>query len=164
MLFRSCAWLFSRFTGLPFVDAASLVAFDAQGEIDLVKTQYQFSALHAGYARAVIPGFYGAAPDGRIRTFPRNGSDITGALCAAGTGSDLYENWSDVPGLMTADPALDPTAAVVPRISYAAMRRLAEQGVPVLHPDSLSPVARAGIPTRLRCTTAPDAPGTLITG
>ena len=76
----------------------------------------------------------------------------------------MYENWTDVPGLMTGDPDLDPDARVIPEISYGGMRELSEKGARVLHPDCLGPVARAGIPTRIRCTMDPDAPGTLVRG
>ena len=159
-----CAKLFARWRGIPFIDAAQLVSFDAAGVLMVPETLRRFRALAHCLVRAVIPGFYGSGPDGHIVTFPRNGSDITGALCAAGTGADLYENWSDVPGLMTADPNLDPEATVIPEISYAAMHRLSENGARVLHPDSLEPLARAGIPTRLKCTMTPKDPGTLVTG
>ena len=159
-----CAKLFARWRDLPFIDAAQLVSFDAEGGLMVPETLRRFQALARCLVRAVIPGFYGSGPDGRIVTFPRNGSDITGALCAAGTGADLYENWSDVPGLMTADPDIDPEATVIPEISYAAMRKLSENGARVLHPDSLGPVERAGIPTRLKCTMASKAAGTLVAG
>ena len=101
-------------------------------------------------------------PLGRIVTFPRNGSDITGALVAAGIGAALYENWTDVPGLMTGDPDTDPEARVIPEIRYADMRKISRSGARVLHPDCLDAVEAAGIPTRIRCTLRPDLPGTLI--
>ena len=157
-----CARLFSRYADLPFADAASLVCFDAGGALEVPETLRRMAAIPAIHPRAVIPGFYGGAPDGRIVTLPRNGSDITGALAAAGTGACLYENWTDVPGLMTEDPAVNPRAKVIPVTDYPGMRRFALNGARVLHPDCLTPVERAGIPTRLRCTMAPDAPGTLI--
>ena len=157
-----CAKLFSIWSGMPFVDAADLVRFDGEGRHDLRASLARFRALASSTPSAVIPGFYGSGPDGRIATFPRNGSDITGALAAAGVGADIYENWSDVPGLMTADPAVDPNARLVPRVSYSEMRRLAVRGARVLHPDALAPVEAAGIPTRLCCTLDPTAPGTLV--
>ena len=157
-----CARLFSRWSGLPFQDADVLVRFDAEGRPDVPDTLARFRDWARNHSQAVLPGFYGGGPDGKIFTFPRNGSDITGALCAAGVGAAVYENWSDVPGLMTADPATDPEARLIPEITYPAMCERCRLGARVLHPDSLVPLEAAGIPTRLRCTMNPEAPGTWI--
>ena len=157
-----CAKLFSAWSGLPFVDAAEVIRFDGSDRIDCSETVHALHSMAKICPRAVIPGFYGSAPNGRIVTFPRNGSDITGALVAAGVGAALYENWTDVPGLMTGDPAVDPGAERIEEISYDGMRAMSENGARVLHPDSLDAVARAGIPTRIRCTMNPDLPGTLV--
>ena len=157
-----CARLFSLYTGIPMADAADVVCFGGDGRLDASATAARFIALSRRCERAVVPGFYGADPAGRICLFPRNGSDITGALAAAGMGAGLYENWTDVPGLMTADPALVPEARLIPQVSYRQMRALARAGARVLHPACLDPVAMAGIPTRLRCTMRPTQFGTLI--
>ena len=157
-----CALLFSRYSDIPMADAAGLVAFDEIGDLDDAQTQRNFEALGDHVDSIVLPGFYGADPAGRIRTFPRNGSDISGALAAAGLGAGLYENWTDVPGLMTADPAIVPDARLIPQVSYRQMRALARAGAQVLHPACLDPVALAGIHTRLRCTNRPSCFGTLI--
>ncbi len=158
-----CALLFSRYIGLPMIDAADAIAFDAHGDIDPPRTRRRLSdAFSRSGSRAILPGFYGADEAGQIRTFPRNGSDITGALAAAALNAGLYENWTDVPGLMTADPAVVPDARLIPQISYRQMRMLARAGARVLHPRCLDPVAEAGIPTRLRDTEDPDSLGTLI--
>lgn len=157
-----CARLFSEYAGLPFADAASLVCFDGDGAVEVPRTLTHIRRLARRLPRAVIPGFYGTGPDGNIVTLPRNGSDITGALVAAGVGAAVYENWTDVPGLMTADPARNQSARVIPEITYAEMRRIAEGGAQVLHPDCLRPVESAGIPTRIRWTAHPETPGTFI--
>ena len=157
-----CARLFSTWSGIPMVDAAALIRFDDNGELDCETTRQSMEQAARTHPRLIIPGFYGAAPDGRIVTFPRNGSDITGALAAANMGASLYENWSDVPGLMTADPRVVPEARLIPQISYRQMRLLARSGARVLHPACLDPVALAGIPTRLRRTSAPENFGTLV--
>lgn len=157
-----CAELFSRYSGMPWADAEGLICFDAGGRLSVHETLARLHAMAQKTPRAVLPGFYGTDPAGRTVLFPRNGSDITGALVAAGVGAALYENWTDVPGLMTADPATHPDARVISEISYADMRRMAEGGANVLHPDCLSPVEAAGIPTRLKYTLDPAAPGTLI--
>ena len=157
-----CASLFSRYSGIPVVDAARVIAFDEKGALDVSATYQRLGSIAALYDRFVLPGFYGADGSGRIHTFPRNGSDITGALATAGIGAALYENWTDVPGLMTADPAIVPKARLIPQISYRQMRQLARAGARVLHPACLDPVAAEGIPTRLRSFTSPDCFGTLI--
>ena len=157
-----CADLFSRYTGIPLRDAAELIVFDGNGEPDEPRTLRRIERAFREQSRMILPGFYGSMPDGAIATFPRNGSDITGALAAAGVGAALYENWTDVPGLMTADPEIVPQARLIPQISYCQMRRLARAGARVLHPECLDPVAAAGIPTRLRSLMHPECFGTLI--
>lgn len=157
-----CAWLFSRWSGIPMADAGTLIAFTDSNDLDEAGTRRNFQALAARERPFVVPGFYGSDPRGRTVTFPRNGSDITGALAAAGMEAGLYENWTDVPGLMTADPAVVPDARLIPQISYRQMRALARAGARVLHPACLDPVSMAGIPTRLRCTMDPASFGTLI--
>jgi len=157
-----CARLFSEYARLPMIDAAQVIRFDHTGHLDESATHAAVKDMAAAVPRAVIPGFYGADPEGRVKLLPRNGSDITGALVAAGAGAVLYENWTDVPGLMTDDPALCPDVQVIPEISYADMRRRALNGARVLHPDCLKPVARAGIPTRICRTRDPEAPGTRV--
>jgi len=157
-----CALAFARYTGLPMVDAADLIAFGSDGALDEVATRQNIRRLKDIEGPVIVPGFYGADPVGRIRILPRNGSDISGALIAAGLEADLYENWSDVPGLMTADPAIVSNARLIPHIGYRQMRALARAGAQVLHPACLDPVAMAGIPTRLRDTAHTDNFGTLI--
>lgn len=157
-----CADLFSRYTGIPMRDAAELIAFEEGGEVDEPRTLRRIERAALDQKRLILPGFYGAMPDGTVATFPRNGSDITGALAAAGAGAALYENWTDVPGLMTADPEIVPQARLIPQISYRQMRRLARAGARVLHPECLDPVAAAVIPTRLRSLRQPECFGTLI--
>ena len=157
-----CALLFSEYAGIPCVDAARVIRFDGSGRLDVPETLRRIKEMAKEYPRAVLPGFYGSGPEGNIHLLPRNGSDITGALLAAGVGAALYENWTDVPGLMTGDPNTDPDAEIIPQISYAEMRRMAKAGARVLHPDCLEPVEAAGIPTRLKCTLRPELPGTLI--
>jgi len=157
-----CALAFARYTGLPMVDAADLIAFGSDGALDEETTRRSIRRLSDVDGPVIVPGFYGADPAGHIRILPRNGSDISGALVAAGLDADLYENWSDVPGLMTADPTIVPNARLIPHIGYRQMRALSRAGAQVLHPACLDPVAMAGIPTRLRDTFHPDSFGTLI--
>ena len=156
-----CALIFSRYSGFPMVDAARLIHFDAEGRLDEAATYRRLQQLDCD-GPVIVPGFYGADARGRIHILPRNGSDISGALVAAGVEAGLYENWTDVPGLMTADPVVVPQARLVPHVGYRQMRALSRAGARVLHPACLDPVAMAGIPTRLRCTWQPESFGTLI--
>lgn len=157
-----CAKLFAAYADLPFVDAAALIHFDENGRIQRDRIASSIRAMADRLPCAVIPGFYGSLPSGEIKTFSRGGSDITGALVAAALNADLYENWTDVDGLMSADPALCPDAVCHPAVSYRQMRLLARAGAQVLHPYCLEPVCEAGVPTALYNTFAPRKPGTYI--
>lgn len=156
-----CALLLAKYMGWGFVDAAEAVRL-REGRADLEATYDQLLRRLKPLKNAVIPGFYGADAAGGIRTFPRGGSDITGALVAAALGARLYENWTDVDGLMSADPRLVENTLCVPAVRYRQMRLLARMGAQVLHPDSLAPVMRAGIPTALKNSFHPERPGTRI--
>ena len=110
----------------------------------------------------MFPGFYGGLPDGRVHTFSRGGSDISGAIVARASASDLYENWTDVSGLLSCDPRIVDNPAPIDVISYAELRELAYMGASVLHESAIFPVKAAGIPVNIRNTNDPDAPGTMI--
>ena len=110
----------------------------------------------------MIPGFYGAMPDGSIHTFSRGGSDITGALAAAALDADVYENWTDVSGFLMADPKIVPDPRPIERITYAELRELSYIGAQVLHEGTVSPVREKNIPLNIRNTNQPEHPGTMI--
>ena len=146
----------------PFLDPAELHFFDADGVPQhKLAEQALMHRLH-DMERAVMPGFYGGGADGRIHTLPRGGSDISGALLASASGSDAYENWTDVPGIFRADPAIVPSARAIPAMAYDEVRELAYMGANVLHEDAVTPARRMGIPIHIRSTMQPDAPGTLV--
>lgn len=157
-----CAKLFAAYANLPFVDASSLIHFDACGRLLQSETENAIRAMARRMVSAVIPGFYGSLPDGSVHAFPRGGSDVTGALVASSLEADAYENWTDVDGLMSADPALCPDAVCHPLANYRQMRVIALSGARVLHPMCLEPVRTRGVPTILRNTFSPDKPGTYI--
>jgi len=148
--------------GYEFVDPADIVHFDAEGRFDAERTQDSVSRRLAGTTRAVVPGFYGALPDGSIKTFSRGGTDITGAIVARGTGSDVYENWTDVSGLLMADPRIVENPATIEVLTYRELRELAYMGATVLHDEAIFPVRQAGIPVHIRNTDTPDQDGTRI--
>ena len=110
----------------------------------------------------VVPGFYGSTPDGRIKTFSRGGSDITGAIVARGVNADIYENWTDVAGFLMADPRIVNNPKIIHELTYRELRELAYMGATVLHEDSIFPVRQASIPINVRNTNEPEAPGTMI--
>ena len=112
--------------------------------------------------RIIVPGFYGTGPDGQVRTFSRGGSDVTGAVLARGLGADVYENWTDVSGLLMADPRVVDSPRTIERLSYRELRELSYMGATVLHDEAVFPVRDAGIPVHIRNTNAPHDPGTLI--
>ena len=156
-----CALLLARYLHWEFVDAAEVIRL-REGRADLELTYDLLTRRLKPLKNAVIPGFYGSDGAGNVRTFPRGGSDITGALVAAAMGACLYENWTDVDGLQSADPRLVENVRCVPALRYRQMRLLAGMGAQVLHPDSLLPVMRAGIPTALKNSFHPERPGTRI--
>ena len=156
------AKLMALYLGVPFVDPALYVRFNEDGSYNAEQTRVDLGNALAGMPRAVIAGFYGSTPSGAIHTFPRGGSDTTGAVVAEAAGAALYENWTDVSGLLAADPRIVENVRTVDYISYRELRILSYMGASVLHADAVSPVQRRGIPINIRNTNAPDDPGTII--
>ena len=156
-----CAKLMGAYLHVPMVDAARLIRFTEDGELDMETTACYCAPLK-DLPRAVIPGFYGAMPDGSIRTFSRGGSDITGAIIARAVGANEYENWTDVDGFMMADPRIVPEARTMHAVSYEELRELSYMGASVLHEESIFPVREARIPIHVRNTNHPEASGTWI--
>lgn len=157
-----CARVLADYIGYDFVDAADIILFDKDGKLRRDETRGLISAELRHHDNAVIPGFYGADEDGRVITFSRGGSDITGALVAEAVRADVYENWTDVPGMLMADPRIVKDPLTVPVIIYKELRELALRGAEVLHEDAVAPVRRRGIPINILCTDDPGNMGTLI--
>ena len=155
------AKLMAAFLGFQFVDAADWIRFNMDGSVD---KEYSYAALKEQFngKAMVIPGFYGAMPDGRIRTFSRGGSDITGALAAAALDADVYENWTDVSGILMADPRIVENPQPIPEVTYDELRELSYAGAQVLHEGTILPVREKNIPVNIRNTNAPDDIGTFI--
>ena len=151
------AWL-----GWTFVDAASCVRFARDGSFDSETTQMLLSRVLAGVERAVVPGFYGADKNGRVVTFSRGGSDVSGSLVARAAAADLYENWTDVSGVLFTDPRIVKDPRPIDYITYRELRELSYMGASVLHEDAVFPVRKANIPINIRNTNRPEDPGTLI--
>ncbi len=155
------AMLMADYLDYEFVDAAHWLKFAFDGSID---KEASYAALQklAENRRVVIPGFYGIMPDGRIKTLTRGGSDITGALAAAALDADVYENWTDVSGILMADPRIVEDPQPIERVTYNELRELSHAGAQVLHEGTIYPVREKNIPLNIRNTNEPDHPGTMI--
>ena len=156
------ARLMAEYLGYQFVDAVDWLCFEYSGKVNAEKSEEKLRELKNKYGRIVTPGFYGALPNGEIRVFPRGGSDITGALAAAYLGADVYENWTDVSGILMTDPRIVDNPKTIARVTYDELRELSYMGASVLHEDTVFPVRIRDIPVNIRNTNAPDDPGTII--
>ena len=155
------AKLMAAYLGFQFIDAADWVKFRFDGTVDTEATYEALKSQVYGLG-VVIPGFYGLMPDGKIKTFTRGGSDITGALAAAALDADVYENWTDVSGILMADPRIVENPLTIPEVTYDELRELSYTGAQVLHEGTIFPVREKNIPLTIRNTNAPDDPGTMI--
>ena len=154
--------LMAEFLGYRFVDAAECIFFGMDGQLDREKTYKTIKDYAEKYEKLVIPGFYGSLPSGRIKVMTRGGSDITGALVAAAVDADVYENWTDVSGILMADPRIVKDPRPIASITYGELRELAFMGASVLHEESILPVKEKGIALNIRNTNRPEDPGTMI--
>lgn len=154
--------IMAEYLGYEFIDAAEVIFFDEAGVFDAEKTNEVLSERLRDADNAVVPGFYGAMPNGRVKTFSRGGSDITGSIVAKAIGADLYENWTDVSGFLVADPRIIKNPESIETITYRELRELSYMGATVLHEEAIFPVRKEGIPINIRNTNAPKDPGTLI--
>ena len=154
--------IMANYLGYEFIDSATVIFFDENGNFDAEKTDKVLSKKLEQTEKAVIPGFYGAGPDGKVVTFSRGGSDITGSIVAKAVHADIYENWTDVSGILMADPRIVENPRPIERITYNELRELSYMGAQVLHEASVFPVRQADIPLNIRNTNDPGHPGTLI--
>lgn len=157
------AVLIAAYLGYDFIDSAGLIQFNSKGKLLADETNKALKEELAKHERAVLPGFYGSGPDGSVKTFSRGGSDITGALVARAVDAEVYENWTDVSGLLMADPRIVPDAKPISTISYKELRELSYMGASVLHEDAIYPARMANIPINIRNTNRPEDEGTFIT-
>jgi len=156
--------IMANYLGFEFIDSATVIVFNEDGEFNAEKTNDILSARLAQCEAAVVPGFYGAYEDGRVKTFSRGGSDVTGSIVARAIKADVYENWTDVSGFLVADPRIIKDPVAIDTITYRELRELAYMGASVLHEDAIFPVRQEGIPINIRNTNAPEDNGTWIVG
>lgn len=156
-----CAKLMADYLGYDFVDAKDLFFFDYNGKINQKKTDKAIAKAYKGNGM-VVPGFYGSYPNGQIKLFSRGGSDITGSLLARGVNAELYENWTDVSGILMADPKIVENPKRIAEITYDELRELSYMGAKVLHEETVFPITEMNIPIRILNTNRPQDEGTLI--
>lgn len=156
------AKLMAEYLDYTFLDAKDVIRFAYDGKIDFIKTQEMMEHYLKEHSHFVIPGFYGSLPDGSVKILARGGSDITGSIIAKIVDADVYENWTDVSGILMADPRIVEQPKRIEKITYTELRELSYMGANVLHEDAIFPVKEKNIPINIRNTNDPSNPGTLI--
>lgn len=157
-----CGLLMARFLGALFIDPQETIFFDKAGRLDPRTYEVLGSRLRDPAPLYVVPGFYGCDAQGKVKTFSRGGSDISGAIAARAAEAELYENWTDVSGLLMADPRIVKDAAPMDMVSYREIRELSYMGASVFHDEAIAPVRDVGIPVNIKNTNKPEDSGTLI--
>jgi aspartate kinase len=156
------ALIIAAYLNFKFIDAETIIKFMDNGQFNSEYTNDLVSDVLSKFEYVVIPGFYGAMPNGEIKTFSRGGSDVTGAIIARGINANVYENWTDVNGFLTADPRIVDNPALINTLSYKELRELSYMGASVLHEESIFPVRTSNIPINIKNTFAPEFAGTMI--
>src|SRR3989344_3256636 len=157
------AFLLAMYLGYKYIDAGEIIFFNERGKLNLEKSKDAIREKLSACENAVIPGFYGTAYDGSIKIFPRGGSDITGSIVALGADAILYENWTDVPGFLMADPEIVESPKPIRKISYRELRELSYMGAEVFHNEAIFPARVGKIPIHIKNTNSPNDEGTIIT-
>jgi aspartate kinase len=156
------ARLMSSYLDFEFVDAKDLISFDYNGKLNETRTEKNCSE-HLDLTKGiVVPGFYGSYPNKDIKIMSRGGSDITGSLLAQAINASLYENYTDVSGILAADPRIVKNPKAIKEVTYDELSELSYMGANVLHEDTVYPVQKLNIPINIKNTNEPDNPGTLI--
>lgn len=160
---RLAAKIVAEYLHASYLDAAELVVFD-NGVLNGQATSARIKQAIFGKSQVVLGGFYGGerTDSGKICLLGRGGGDVTGALVAAASGSELYENFTDTCGVRTADPNCVPKTNALPYLSYTQMSRLAVAGAKVLHCDAVLAVQECGIPIAIRSWHKPQDDCTIV--
>ena len=156
------AKLMSAYLGYTFVDAKNILLFDYNGNLNDELTEKAVKEAFEKYGTIVVPGFYGVYPNGDIHLLSRGGSDVTGSILAKCLQVSLYENWTDVSGILAADPRIVDNPKAIKEITYKELRELSYMGFNVLHEETIFPVRSLNIPINLKNTNDPLHPGTII--
>lgn len=143
-------------------DAGMLLSDDFGNAQVLPESFDKLAALREEKDVLVFPGFFGYTKQGQVATFPRGGSDITGAILAAAVKADVYENFTDVDCVFALDPRVVPNAPAITLLTYREMRELSYAGFGVFHDEAIIPAVRAKVPICIKNTSCPEAAGTMI--
>ena len=157
-----CAKLMAAYLGYSFVDSAEIVCFNYDGTLNEEQTAEKIRSKFEEVGKMVVPGFYGAYPSGEIKLFSRGGSDVTGSLMAMAVSAEKYENWTDVSGMLVADPRIVDNPVGIEEVTYDELRELSYMGASVLHEESVFPVRELEIPIHILNTNKPEDKGTII--
>ena len=152
----------ASYLGATFVDPFDHIFIDDDNMLNEEKTYPSLARALEGEGLFLVPGFYGQGNDGKTKTFSRGGSDVTGSIVARAVRADKYENWTDVSGLLMADPRIVNNPRCIDEVSYTELRELSYMGAQVLHDEAIFPVRALGIPVQIRNTNQPEHPGTFI--
>ena len=145
-----------------FIDASEVISFNYDGKVNFERSEQNLRSKIENGRRVVIPGFYGALPNGTIKVMSRGGSDISGSILANIVNADVYENWTDVSGLLIADPRIVDNPETINYITYDELRELSYMGANIIHDEAIFPVSEKNIPINIRNTNKPEHPGTMI--
>jgi len=156
-----CGRIVAALLGAEFVDPAEEILLTRDRRLNR-QTYERLEGRLQGGGMFVIPGFYGADAEGNILTFPRGGSDITGAIVARAVEAEVYENWTDVSGLLMTNPKIVEDPKPIREVTYRELRELSYMGAEVLHEEAIFPVRELDIPINIRNTNESDHPGTMI--
>ena len=142
---------------------AGIIVTDEPGNAMILESSYEkIHKLREYEETLIVPGFFGYSENGDIVTFPRGGSDITGAILARGIEASLYENFTDVSGIFRANPTVVSQPEIIPEITYREMRELSYAGFGVFHDEALEPLYKDRIPVVIKNTNKPHDKGTFI--
>ena len=154
--------IMAKYLGFDFIDPKDVIFFNDEGNLNSYKTEKEMAKALSAHPHAVIPGFFGCGKDGKIKTFSRGGSDITGSIVAGAAKVDVYENWTDVSGFLICDPRIVDNPVGINTITYRELRELSYMGASVLHEEAIFPVRSVGIPINIKNTNRPQDEGTWI--
>ncbi|MBN2435081.1 MAG: aspartate kinase [Spirochaetes bacterium] len=157
-----CARIMAEYLEAEFVDSYPLIKFDSRYRVLDQSYQDIRESLSDDSKIYVVPGFYGSDTKGNLKTFTRGGSDITGAILAKACDAEVYENWTDVSGLLMADPRIVDNARPMAYVSYREIRELSYSGASVLHDEAIAPCRDKDIKINIRNTNFPEDSGTMI--
>lgn len=156
------AKLMANYIGCKFIDAADVMKFNFDGTVNYDITCKLIEEAVGNEPVVVIPGFYGSYETGEIHLFSRGGSDVSGSIVARAIKADIYENWTDVSGILMGDPRIITNPRKISKITYEELRELSYMGASVLHQDAIFPIEDENIPINIRNTNEPENAGTMI--